>query len=234
MSSPRLSGLLELLYPPSNRCAACKAKLRHTEGELLCNLCLNLLQTLPSEEPCPQCGRPGAARGCLTCLSDTVRSLDTILSAFPHAGVARDLVHALKFESVQAAALPLIEGMTEVLRPQRSGWNLLIPIPLHPRRLRERGFNQAMILAEAVGEQVGLPVRDLLIRTVYTEQQALLDAEARQRNVRDAFRSSAPMQGLWVLLIDDVRTTGATADSAAEACITAGAARVGLLTATCA
>ena len=232
MSLPSLQGLLDLLYPPASRCLACGNKLAGKEEPPLCNVCDHNLALIPAQNPCPGCGRPGAARGCLACLRQSMRALDSVCSAFEHDGPARELVHALKYSKVFAAASPLAEGMAEVLWEQRDQFDLLVPVPLHKRKLRQRGFNQAVVLAQEVGTLAGLPAREMLGRTIDTAQQATLDAEARLANMRGAFEPLRPMIGLRVLIIDDVRTTGATAEAVAMACKQGQAASVGLLTAT--
>ncbi|MCL2545499.1 MAG: ComF family protein [Clostridia bacterium] len=232
MTAPGLAGLWDLLYPPASRCTACDHKLAGAEKAPLCDVCDRELALIPAGDPCPSCGLPGAARGCLPCLRQIVRAMDTVCSAFDHSGPARKLVHALKYGKVFAAAPPLAEGMAEALWEQRDAFDLLVPVPLHRRKLRERGFNQAMVLAEALGELVGLPAREMLARVVDTAQQATLDADARLANMRGAFEPLRPMIGLRVLIIDDVRTTGATAEAVAMACRQGQAASVGLLTAT--
>lgn len=227
-------GLLDLLYPPASRCTACGKKLTGTEDPPLCGACDRELAFIPADEPCPVCGRPGAARGCLRCLRSRMRGLDAVCAAFAHDGPARTLVHALKYDKVFAAAPPLAKGMAKALVDWREEFDLLVPVPLHRRRLRQRGFNQAMVLAEELSALVDLPAREMLIRIVDTAQQATLDEDARLANMRGAFEPLRPMIGLRVLLIDDVRTTGATAEAAALACKQGQAVSVGLLTATCA
>jgi len=230
--SLRLQGLFDLLYPPASRCLACGHKLTRQEEPPLCTVCDRALALIPADGPCPSCGRPSAARDCIHCLRQIMRGLDSVCSAYEHDGPARLLVHALKYDKVFAAAPPLAEGMAEALWERRGDFDLLVPVPLHKRKLRQRGFNQAMVLAEAVGVLVGLPAREMLSRVVETAQQATLDAEARLANMRGAFEPLRPLIGLRVLIIDDVRTTGATAEAVALACKQGQAARVGLLTAT--
>ena len=105
--------------------------------------------------------------------------------------------------------------------------DLLVPVPLHPRRERERGFNQASLLARRVGVAWGVPVRaDVLIRAVATPSQTELDAPARRANVRGAFRLRRPelIAGRHVLLVDDILTTGATLSECAR-CLPGGRGR---------
>ena len=108
---------------------------------------------------------------------------------------------------------------------------ILVPVPLHPSRGAERGFNQADLLAAAVARPLGLRVIGGLVRLRDTPPQTGLSAAARRRNVAGAFQSSRRFTGLDVVLVDDVLTTGATARACAKALRRAGARRVGLLTA---
>jgi ComF family protein len=110
------------------------------------------------------------------------------------------------------------------------GWDGLVPVPLYWWRRVRRGFNQAEVLARAVGGHHRLPVLHGALRRVRSTPQQHGDLEARRRNVRDAFAARADLTGRRLLLVDDVFTTGATADACAETLLRAGAAEVGVLT----
>src|SRR5439155_20729340 len=110
---------------------------------------------------------------------------------------------------------------------------VLVPVPLHPARLRARGFNQALLLARALGRRLDLPVAPrVLVRRRATRAQPGLDAVERRRNLREAFRVRAPgtVAGRRVELVDDVLSTGAPADACARALLAAGAVRVDVYT----
>jgi ComF family protein len=124
----------------------------------------------------------------------------------------------------------LVESMASLPAP---GPDVVVPVPLHPRRERERGFNQSLLLAQRVGRALRCPVRsDLLVRTVHTPPQTELSGDARRSNVRKAFaaRRPAPLAGRQVLLVDDVFTTGSTAEACARCLKRAGASSVVVLT----
>jgi ComF family protein len=147
----------------------------------------------------------------------------------------REAVHAFKFRGRRALAAPLGDLLVEVtdgrLPAGRPG--LLVPVPLHPRRERERGFNQASLLARRIGRAWQVPVHDdALVRRVATPSQTELDAPARRANVRNAFRLRRPelIAGRHVLLVDDILTTGATLSECARCLRAGGAATVGALT----
>ena len=106
-------------------------------------------------------------------------------------------------------------------------------MPLHPHRLRERGFNQALLLARALGRRRGLPVASrALVRRRATRAQPGLAAPERRRNLRDAFAVASPatVQSRHIVLVDDVLTTGATADACARVLVAAGAKRIDVYT----
>jgi ComF family protein len=110
--------------------------------------------------------------------------------------------------------------------PELAGYDALVPVPLHPKRLRERGYNQAELLARELGGRIGLPVLDLLERAKATKPQWDLDKESRLKNLAGAFTAGAETKGLSLLLIDDVCTTGASLEECGRALHRAGAERV--------
>jgi ComF family protein len=147
----------------------------------------------------------------------------------------REAVHALKFGGKTALARPLGDLMAEAgatMLP-RGAVDCLAPVPLHPSREAERGFNQSVLLANRVGRRWGVSVElRALRRRRPTLPQTDLDAAGRRANVRGAFTLSraAAVDGRHVLLIDDVFTTGATVAECARVLVEAGASAVGVLT----
>jgi ComF family protein len=183
------------------------------------------------------CGFPlasGRAAPCGRCR----RGLGLITRGFslgPYEGSLRLLVHEFKYRGRRRIAARLAEllcaepGIKNVLAPGAA----LIPVPLHPRRLAERGFNQSELLAAAVGERLGLSVHPrALVRRKDTPPQAGLSAAGRRRNMAGAFavRKRVCTERRTVVLVDDVLTTGATAHACAIALRQAGAEAVHLLT----
>lgn len=217
-----MSILLHLLFPP--RCAACDAV-----GESpFCAVCAETLVPLPSG--CPVCSAPAPdfalpalkPRRCRSCRE---RAPPFALASAPwlHGGALAEAIHRLKYEGHSELARPL-GVLFEASAPPRC--DVLVPIPLHPRRLRNRGFDQARLLAEAMAARFGLRVAPLLQKVRETGPQVGRDRLSRERNVRGAFGADPRISGLRVCLVDDVLTTGATASAAAAACLAGGAARV--------
>ena len=215
-------GALDLIFPV--RCASCDAP-----GESpFCGICADTL--VPLAAGCPVCGVPGdeallpalRPRRCAHCREQPP---PFVLATAPylHGGALAEAIHRLKYErreDLGPALAVLFEGCA-VLKS-----DCLCPIPLHPRRLRQRGHDQARLLAEGAAKRFDIPVRSLLSRIRDTGQQVGRDRAARERNLRGAFVASEKAVGLRVCLVDDVLTTGATAAAAAEALLHAGAARV--------
>ncbi|MDR1599449.1 MAG: hypothetical protein LBS11_06225 [Oscillospiraceae bacterium] len=146
-----------------------------------------------------------------------------------HRGAAARLVYALKFDHVKEAAEPLALRMMDYLP---DGFDALVPVPLHRKRERVRGYNQARLLCEELSRLSGLPVLDALRRARATRKQMELPADEREVNVKDAFEAIVPCYGKRLVIVDDVRTTGMTALECAEALYLAGAIDVRALTAT--
>jgi competence protein ComFC len=219
------TSVLDLLFPP--RCVGCGS-----EGSFLCFHCKSALDYLPPPL-CPRCGIPlPEGSNCYTC-KNYDREIDGIRSLFPLNGVVHQAVLQFKYQNVKALAAQLAELMGEYLRVHRMHADILVPVPLHPRRLRERGYNQSSLLAVELGRLTSWPVVEgVLLRIKNTPPQTKTkSAEERRQNVAGAFSClGRRLSGRHVLLIDDVCTSGATLDSCATALKRAGAASVWGLT----
>ena len=156
-------------------------------------------------------------------------ALELAVAAFAHEGTLRQALAGLKYGSAARVASPLADraaarfGDLAVV----AGSAVLVPVPIHPQRLRERGYNQAALLAAGLARACGLPTADLLIRQRATTRQHRLDRAARLRNLRDAFavRPDARAPPV-VILVDDILTTAATLEACAGVLSAAGAAHV--------
>lgn len=216
---------LDILFPP--HCVGCGKG-----GLFLCSQCRSTLQYLPPPL-CDRCGKPlPAGAKCPDCES-TPLQIDGIRSLFPYDGVARRAILQFKYENVKALAAPLAQLMWEYQQTQRLPADVLMPVPLHPRRLRARGFNQSGLLARELGKLASLPVvDDSIARRKNTAPQArTASVEDRRRNVADAFACRNKRgAGKHIIIIDDVCTSGATLKACATALKATGAASVWGLT----
>jgi len=160
-------------------------------------------------------------------------AFDALRSVFRYEAEVRRLVHDFKFRNCSALAEALAAPMSEVARAPALTADLVVPVPLSTRNERERGYNQASLLARRIGGSLGLPVVAALIRVRPARPQSLTsDAFERRRNVEGAFAARRPdlLEDRAVLLVDDVATTGATLDACARALRAAGALYVGAIT----
>ncbi len=151
-----------------------------------------------------------------------------------YSGVLRDRIHQLKFGGRLHWVLPLAELLADVFRRDNTvSADLVLPVPLHVRRLQQRGFNQAGLLAGTLGRLIHRPVcYDILVRQCWTEPQTRLNREERLQNVKNAFLvpDSTRVKDRCVLIIDDVFTTGTTLSECAKTLKEAGASEVHAIT----
>lgn len=217
--------VLDLLLPPC--CVVCGKV-----GTWLCEVCAVQIP-LGIRPICQRCGGAWSKGGlCLRCQT-TPLSVAPVRSALLFEGVVRDAIHALKYRGADHIAELLAVKMADAWQYYNMMGDVLIPVPLHPEREAQRGYNQATLLARALAPQISVPLaEDLLFRVRPTRSQTHLDRVARWENVADAFAcpDSVDLSGLSVILIDDVATTGATLDACAAALLTRGVRQVGALT----
>ncbi len=222
--------LIDIFFPL--RCFGCD-----TEGVLACPVCLTAIPETEYQE-CPICRQPYQKNGatCRDCRKAT--ALDGLFIARPYRHrLIQKLVFALKYRFIDSAADPLAALLAEsVSRHPLPLPDLVIPVPLHPRRLRFRGFNQAEMLAQKLMQRLlpgsPIPVRsDILQRIRFTKPQIKTDSKSeRLANLSDAFavplEVAGPLVGKSLWIIDDVATTAATLDECARTLKTAGAKSV--------
>lgn len=207
------------------RCIGCERR-----GTPLCDACRRELPFLP-DGVCHRCGSRRGARGVCRGCRRLSSALSSVRAAFVYEGAARTAVLTLKFRSGRYLAPLMGEFLRETLRAHPLHAELVVPVPLGPRRRRERGFNQSELLAQEVAALVqGTVVADALERRERPPQQTLTAAE-RMHNVADAFACPCrrTVHGKRILLVDDVVTTGATISACADTLADAGARRVSAL-----
>ena len=225
------TALLDVFLPPI--CHICHSFIPDADTLHICPACCELLPPI-SSPLCPACGIPflgvGDDHRCGACLIHPPH-FDTARSAFLYEAAIRDLIHSFKYHQQTHLRYPLallmLAVVTDIMRDHRL--NLIIPVPLHRSRLRQRGFNQAVLLGRVLSHHLLIPMQfDTLARTRRTEPQVELSASERRQNVKGAFSVHKPdkIVGRRILLIDDVMTTGSTMDECANELKKAGATTV--------
>lgn len=235
MLKPFFAAALDVLFPPL--CHVCRTFIP-AAGELhICPGCRELLPLI--EAPlCIVCGIPFSGAGtdhlCGSCSTSAPR-FDAARAALVYEGASRDLIHSFKYRNKTHLRRPLalltIERLSEFIRSRRP--DLIMPVPLHRKKLSSRGFNQAVLLGEILSQRLKIPLdRRNLRRIRWTEPQVNLAAHDRRANVKGAFaiHASALVNGRRVLLVDDVLTTGSTAEECGRVLKAAGAADVTVIT----
>ncbi|HEY6569874.1 MAG TPA: phosphoribosyltransferase family protein [Candidatus Limnocylindrales bacterium] len=212
-----LDRLLDLALPAA--CPGCGV-----EGPPICTACMGAVDArlaLPAGTPL------GLAEG-------PPHPLLQLEWCAPFNGTLRRALHALKYAGEQRLARPLGEAVARRWRAAGAGGDLLVPIPVHASRRRERGYDQAELIAAAAAAAHPLPWLPALERTRATTAQYHLDRHHRAANVEDAFgvrpEAARAIRGRWIVLVDDVVTTGSTLCAAGEALLAAGATAVSAVT----
>lgn len=225
------SALLDLFFP--RRCVACG-----TLGAYLCPRCFSIARII-EHQVCPVCERP-AVGGATHPRCQSRSSLDGLTSICVYEGPVKAAIHRLKYRPWTAdlgellAKIIVKQGDWRFLAKDREMW-MAVPVPLHPSRQRERGFNQSEILGRLFAHRLDLKFYpDLLVRVRKTKPQAELKGKEREQNIKEAFKIDPNSQFLihnsQVLLIDDIWTTGATLKTCGQVLKKAGFGKVWALT----
>jgi ComF family protein len=247
--------LINFIYPP--RCAACDDRMGLDAIARICQLCMGRIERIP-EPICQVCGIPlqdqsllshidqagresegSAVHKCRTCAESPPYFGRARAIAHYRSGVAEDgqvvpsIIRRHKYGRDQSLSGALAQCLGETLPLDGNDYDLVVPVPLHRRRLRWRGFNQAALLGRAVARKMGCPLDvATLTRVRNTPPQTEQDSSRRRQNVHGAFAVMRPdrIANRRLLLVDDVMTTGATLDECARMLLAAGAQRVDVLT----
>ena len=218
--------LLSLLFPRAANCLCCGDPRRAALEDCLCFRCRIALEGMRvPPEACNRCLSPvKKGKRCRMCHSRVMGHIERVYAPWRYGGEVRALIHAFKFNGCDEALPLLAQAMADAI-PDRD-FDCIVPVPLHPKRLRQRGVNQALLLAEAIGRITHMDVRELLQRDYYRRPQSRLDHKERRFNVAGAFSCRERAEGLRILLVDDVRTSGNTAHFCARSLREAGAKQV--------
>jgi competence protein ComFC len=226
--------MLELFFPFN--CVGCG----HPQafGTFLCDQCKATTPRIRAPF-CRCCSRPfeGLIAGEFSCpnCEDRTPAFDCVVSNYQARGVLRDLIHRFKYDRQfylrRVLAEYLVEAMQDA-RIQADQADCLVPVPFHPTRLRERGFNQAEALAETLSKRTRLPILRCIERRRYTNTQTRFDRGERMQNLRNAFalRKNSDVRGKHMVLLDDILTTGSTLHECALVLRAAGAESVRAIT----
>src|SRR5437016_3369943 len=230
-----LHAIVSLLYPPV--CTVCATVIG--PGEYLCRGCEEKATRIVAPF-CARCSEPfeGAIIGQFTCANCAHRTIhfDVAVAAYRSRGIVREIIHDFKYGRqiyLRHLVAPWLCAALDDERLRGRRLDVIVPVPLHPTRQRERGFNQASLLAKLLSTEISVPSKPLLERIRYTTTQTALDRAERIENLHNAFRlrKTANVRDLRVLLIDDVLTTGSTLSECARVLKRAGAISVHAVTA---
>ena len=203
-------------------CVLCNAA---SGAHMLCPACYAGLPRIV--RACPRCAAPSAGQVCGACLQHSP-AFDRALAALDYALPVDKLIQILKYRH-QLALAHLLGQLVAVAVHDEPHPDCILPMPLHPVRLRERGFNQAHEIAKVIAKKLGVALAPTLAtRTVNTPPQAALPLDARKKNVKDVFACHSDVQGRHIALVDDVMTSGATLNELSKTLKQAGAREISI------
>ena len=228
--------VVEIFYPRS--CLHCGDAVEHSDYQFLCSACSREL-FLSKPPSCSTCGYPffGMLAGPRICPHCT--ELDPLFeqgkTLFLAKGPARSIIHALKYQS-GFYVLEDVKVMIAKIPSYKDYFDgaILVPVPLHPTKERERGFNQSLVIAKSLNDAtMAKDLQNLLVRKVYTQTQTRLSRNGRHQNVKNAFALASDavvITNQTYILVDDVITTGSTFNACAAALREAGATQIKVVT----
>lgn len=230
---PLLEALCNLLFPQRPGCQLCGSSTKDD----ICPSCRQELVSWAARPKCRICGRPiqaitPGAGLCIEC-QRLKPAFTQALAVGPYESHLREAIHLLKYQGRKAMAPFLGKLLLETLKQYPLDCHLVLPVPLAPGRLRERGFNQAELLAREIAKGLGIPFSaGILIKPQETPHQTGLTREERRKNLQGAFRVKDPekIRGKKILVVDDVLTTGSTATEVAKTLLAWGAAQIYIIT----
>lgn len=210
-----LDKILDIFYPED--CSHCEAPISFNKGRYLCTKCLEMVEPLTEKNSCHICASKtglhvNKTKDCPECRGkkfDFTRAISCALYESP----IKKVIHLLKYENVRHCAKPLGYLLANRIKDIKEVWNsdCIIPVPLHKKRLKERGYNQAEELANILSKEINKPLdKSILIRVKDTPPQATLKMSERITNPKGAFETTTSTKFKTCILVDDVITTGST------------------------
>lgn len=226
----KISSLLDKIFVDSNNCLICGRELKHLNRYAICPWCMSALTFIDEKRSCLKCGKPigDESSYCLICQNNE-RYFNRAFAPLVYVGETVALITRLKFGNQRYLAKYLSAFLADTYISNNIDADLIIPIPLHKIRLKERGYNQSELLANNLAERVNVPVNaTALVRQKETHAQVGLSSAQRKHNIENAFAvtDKNAVKGKKIVVVDDVLTTGATVSEAAKVLHKAGAAAV--------
>jgi len=224
-----LRGLFDFLLPPA--CALCLTPLVPPDPNTFCSACNADLPKLAAAH-CPLCALPyptdaDLGHHCQNCLQHGTALFSGVTPLGPFEGILREAIHRFKYRGDINLDRPLGHLLADKLRQAGQAQGLIVPVPLHAAKLRQRTYNQAGLIASRLAKALDLSVtEDLLVRRQEGATQKEISARDREQNVKRLFTCTRPVGGKHILLVDDVMTTGATARACSRTLLANGAASV--------
>ena len=230
-------GFLDLIYPSNIYCISCGNIIDDSRPYALCDVCVRTLKWA-NGRTCSRCGKilqeDYGSDLCTDC-ADGEHVFQKGFTCVEYGSAERELMHQFKYKDKAYLGRKLAEIMYDRIKPEKLDPDLILPVPMFRRKERQRGYNQAAVLAAGLARFMGVPYdRKLLVRRVETEAMSRLGASGRRRNIQEVFSVSRDKidkpAGKKILLIDDIYTTGSTADACASVLLEAGSAAVFVFT----
>lgn len=226
--------LLDILYPRHIKCIFCGGELNELEEKDCCENCASALPYITNA--CPKCGNvmlPDEVGVCFECKKKNFE-FEQAVAVFSYTGKIVKAVHDFKYEGSKPSYEPLGEFMCETLAAWGIEPDLITFVPMHKKKQKQRGFNQAELLARFVAAKFNIPCAEIVEKIKENQSQASLSYRERQENIKGCYQVKADyrklVKGLVVLLIDDIFTTGATSNEVSSVLKHTGVEKVYVLT----
>jgi Predicted amidophosphoribosyltransferases len=230
-------GFLDLIYPANIYCISCGNIIDDSRPYALCDACVRGLKWA-NGRTCLRCGKilqdTYLQELCTDC-ADGSHVFERGFTCVEYGVQERQMLHRFKYKDQAYLGRKMAELMYDRILAEELPADLILPVPMHPRKEKKRGYNQAAVLAKCLAKYMELPYDGKLLgRVVETEAMSKLGALGRKKNIQEVFavesRGIKHLNGRTVLLVDDIYTTGSTADACAAALLEAGASKVFIFT----